>query len=122
MAAETFTLSTEWEQENGAILEVEAEITIHSWDIDPGRYYGPPENCWPASSECETECTDLRILSIAGAEVVRHSQVLEHVLRAFEEEHADLIEEKAWEEIESRTRDYAAEAAEARWEARRDFD
>ena len=47
--------------------EVEAELTFHYTPYEPGRYYGPPEFCYPAIQE-EWELERLTITE--GEEVI----------------------------------------------------
>ena len=63
----------------------------------PGKYYGPPENCYPDESECEL--TEIKITCVTGpaGEIALDKCNIPGIIKILDE---DILEENLWEEFQ----------------------
>lgn len=53
------------------LIEGEVHVSARAWD-DPGCYSGPPERCYPAEGDCETE---IESVAIDGGRTVSEAEL-----------------------------------------------
>ena len=86
---------------DGCTYDVYVEATAHGY-YDPGRTYGPPENCYPPEGEMDILSLKSSVMDSDGQEITDPVEI-QRVLDALPE---GLIDDALWESFDDHSHGY----------------